>query len=289
MNIKFGTGVAIITPFKKDLSIDYDALSLLIDHVIDGGVEFIVSMGTTGESAVLSSDEKISLVSFTKTAINKRVPLVLGIGGNNTQNVIDQINNTDFHGVDAILSASPSYIKPSQEGIYQHFKAISEASPVDIILYNVPGRTASNMSSKTTLRLANDFKNIVAIKEASGDVSQIMNILRDKPADFNLYSGDDDLALPLILMGAQGVISVLAMVQPYEFSEMVRQGISGNIKSAKISHYSQLELIKYLFIEGNPSGVKACLEIKGICEQHVRLPLVPVSKETYKKLEVLLK
>ena len=283
-----GTGVAMVTPFSKDKSIDYKGLESLIEYLIDGGVEFLVSMGTTGESAVLSTEEKLGIVAFSKSKINGRLPFVVGIGGNNTTAVVDQINTIDFTGIDAILSVSPAYNKPTQEGIYQHFKAISEACPVSIILYNVPGRTSSNMSADTTLRLANDFENIVAVKEASGDMEQIMHILRDKPKGFNVLSGDDALTLPMVLMGALGVISVQAMAMPNEFSEMVRQGLKGNLEKARALHYPQLKIIDNLFVEGNPAGIKACLKIKGVCDDYVRLPLVGISRERYLKLENLL-
>ena len=284
-----GTGVAMVTPFNEDRSIDFKGLSNLIEHLIDGGVEFLVSMGTTGESAVLSNEEKDNVVAFSKEKINGRVPFVVGIGGNNTAAIVDQIKATDFTGVDAILSVSPAYNKPTQEGIYQHFKAISEVSPVEIILYNVPGRTSSNMEASTTLRLANDFENVVAVKEASGNMEQIMTILRDRPIGFKVLSGDDALTLPMVLMGADGVISVQAMAQPKEFSEMVRQGLNGDLEKSRALHYPQLEIINNLFAEGNPAGVKACLKIIGVCEKYVRLPLVAVSRERYQKLENLLK
>tara|TARA_B100000795_G_scaffold43158_1_gene28265 strand:+ start:4253 stop:5125 length:873 start_codon:yes stop_codon:yes gene_type:complete len=284
-----GTGVAMVTPFNKDKSIDYKGLENLIEYLIDGDVEFLVSMGTTGESAVLSTEEKLNVVDFSRKIINGRLPFVVGIGGNNTTAVVAQIKATDFTGVDAILSVSPAYNKPTQEGIYQHFKAISEACPIDIILYNVPGRTSSNMSASITLRLAKDFANIVAVKEASGDMEQIMHILRDKPNGFNVLSGDDALTLPMVLMGAEGVISVQAMAKPKEFSEMVRQGLKGDLEKARALHYPQLEIIDNLFVEGNPSGIKACLKIKGVCDDYVRLPLVGISSERFLKLENLLK
>ena len=289
MEIDFkGTGVAMVTPFNEDKTLDYIGLSNLIEYLIDGGVEFLVSMGTTGESVVLTNDEKQKIITFTKNEINGRVPFVVGIGGNNTSNVVAQIKSTDFSGIDAILSVSPSYNKPTQEGIYHHFKAISEVCPTNIILYNVPGRTSSNMSANTTLSLANDFDNIIAIKEASGDMEQIMQILRDKPDNFKVLSGDDALTLPMIFMGAEGVISVQAMAQPKEFSEMVRQGLVGNIEKARALHYPQLEVIDHLFAEGNPAGVKACLKIKGVCEEHVRLPLTCISRTRYNQLKDLL-
>ena len=283
-----GTGVAMVTPFNSDKTIDFNGLSNLIEYLIGGGVEFLVSMGTTGESAVLSKEEKDEVVTFSKEKINGRVPFVVGIGGNNTAAIVTQIKNTDFTGVDAILSVSPAYNKPTQEGIYQHFKSIAEACPVDIILYNVPGRTSSNMAASTTLRLANDFENIAAVKEASGDMEQIMAILRDRPDGFAVLSGDDALTLPMVLMGADGVISVQAMVKPTEFSEMVRKGLAGDIENARALHYPQLEIIDHIFSEGNPAGVKACLQIKGICKEHLRLPLVEISRERYKILEGLL-
>lgn len=284
-----GTGVAMVTPFNKDKSIDYVGLERLIDYLIDSGVDFLVSMGTTGESAVLTNEEKVSIVDFTKKKINNRVPFVVGIGGNNTSEIVSKLKTTNFEGIEAILSVSPAYNKPTQEGIYQHFKAISEVCPTNIILYNVPGRTSSNIEAKTTLRLAQNFDNITAIKEASGNMEQIMTILRDKPTKFKVLSGDDALTLPLIYMGAEGVISVHAMAKPKEFSEMVRNGLEGKIKKANELHYPQLEIIDNLFAEGNPAGVKACLKIKGICEEHVRLPLINISRERYEVLKSLLK
>jgi len=289
MKIDIGrTGVALITPFKEDRDVDYDGLSNLIDYLIREGADFLVSMGTTGESAVLSKQEKMEVVAFTKKKINGRVPLVLGLGGNNTKAVVEEIKSTDFTGVSAVLSVSPAYNKPSQEGIYLHFKSIAEACPIAIILYNVPGRTSVNISADTTLRLAKDFDHIVAIKEASRDMDQIMHILRDKPADFKVLSGDDAFTLPMLLMGAEGVISVQAMVCPKEFSEMVNFGVSGQVEKARALHYPQLEIIDHLFAEGSPSGVKACLKIMGICEEYLRLPLVQISRTRYEKLKDLL-
>jgi len=287
-SVLIGTGVAMVTPFKKDRSIDFNGLENLVEYLIDGGVDFLVSMGTTGESAVLSQKEKDEVVSFTKNKVNGRLPFVLGLGGNNTAAIVAQIKNTDFSGVDAILSVSPAYNKPTQEGVYQHFKAIAEACPVGVILYNVPGRTSSNMDALTTLRLANDFENIVAIKEASGNMEQIMHILRDKPKNFKVLSGDDALTLPMILMGAEGVISVQAMALPKDFSDMVRAGLVGANEKARALHYPQLEIIDHLFAESNPAGVKACLKIKGICQEYVRLPLIEITRARYKLLENLL-
>ena len=284
MKLLSGTGVAMITPFDKNYNIDYPSLSRLIEYLIDGGVDFLVSMGTTGESAALSQEEKNDLLAYTKEAIQGRLPLVLGLGGNNTNSVIKQLKFLDLNGVEALLSVSPSYNKPTQEGIYQHFKAISNASSKNIILYNVPGRTSSNMTATTTLRLAKDFDNIIGIKEASGDLNQIMKILKEKPTDFSLLSGDDALALPIIFMGGSGVISVQAMAKPVEFSNMVRAGLSGEIEKALSLHYQQLDIIDLIFKEGNPAGIKACLKIQKICNEFVRLPLVPVSKSTYMKI-----
>lgn len=290
MRINLGrTGVALITPFKENGEVDYNALGNLIDYLITGGVDFLVSMGTTGESAVLSASEKHDVVSFTKAKINHRVPFVLGLGGNNTSAVINEIKSTDFTDVDAILSVTPAYNKPSQEGIYQHFKQIAETSPCPVILYNVPGRAAANITAETTVRLAKEFDNICAVKEASRDMDQIMQILRDKPTDFQVLSGDDALTLPMLLMGADGVISVQAMVCPNEFSEMVQSAVSGDMVKARALHYPQLEIIDHLFAEGSPAGVKACLNILGICDEHLRLPLTPISRDRYEKLKKLLK
>jgi 4-hydroxy-tetrahydrodipicolinate synthase len=285
MKLLSGTGVAMITPFNKNKNIDYPALSKLIEYLIKGRVDFLVSMGTTGENSSLSLEEKINLLAFTKKTIDGRLPLILGLGGNNTKDVIKQLNLIDLNGVDALLSVSPAYNKPTQEGIYQHFKAISDATSKDIILYNVPSRTSSNITAKTTLRLANDFDNIIAIKEASGDLNQIMEILKEKPKSFSVLSGDDALTLPMIFMGASGVISVQAMAKPNEFSSMVRAGLSGQIDKALNLHYKQLDIINLIFKEGNPAGIKACLKIQDICDEFVRLPLVCVSKDTYLKIK----
>ena len=283
-----GTGVAIITPFNSDLSIDYKSLEKQIEHLISNNINYLVVLGTTGESVTQSESEKDELVRFIKEKVNKRVPIVLGMGSNNTQALVEKIKKTDFNGIDAILSVAPYYNKPTQEGLYQHFKAISEASPLPIILYNVPGRTSSNLSAKTTLRLAHDFKNIVAVKEASGDFSQVMYILKDKPEYFAVISGEDALTLPLISAGVSGVISVVANALPKEFSEMVQLALNDNFTEAKKIHYKLLEFIDTLFVEGNPAGVKEALSIKGITKNHLRLPLVPVSKETHQKLKDLL-
>ena len=283
-----GTGVAIITPFKADLSIDFAALEKQIEHLISNGINYLVVLGTTGESVTQSESEKEELVKFIKDKVNKRIPIVLGIGGNNTQAVVDKIKKTDFNQIDAILSVAPYYNKPSQEGLYQHFKAIAEACPVSMILYNVPGRTCSNLNAETTLRLAHDFKNIVAVKEASGDFTQAMYIIKDKPKDFIVLSGEDALTLPLMSAGVSGVISVVANAFPKEFSTMVQLALNNNFNEAEKNHYQLLEFIDTLFIEGNPAGIKEALSIMGIIENKLRLPLVPVSEKTHQKLKELI-
>ena len=284
-----GTGIAIVTPFLEEGGVDFIGLEKLLNHNIEGGVDYIVVLGTTGESAVLSADEKIAITNFVKETVDGRKPLVIGIGANNTCSVTDTIKNTDLSGYDAILSVSPYYNKPTQEGIYLHYKTLSAASPLPIILYNVPGRTSSNIMAETTLRLANDFANIIAIKEASGDMDQIMKIIKDKPEDFLVISGDDCLTLPMIYMGAHGVISVIGQAYPKEFSDMVRYGLEGNQKVANELHYQLYDLLDPLYSNGNPAGIKAALKIMGICGDRVRLPLVSVEKETYQKLEALIK
>ncbi len=283
-----GTGVAIITPFKRDLSIDLEGLEKQIEHLIANGINYLVVLGTTGESVTQTEPEKEELVKFIIEKANKRIPIVLGVGGNNTQALVNEIKKTDFSQIDAVLSVAPYYNKPTQEGLYQHFKAIAEACPVDIILYNVPGRTCSNINAETTVRLARDFNNIVAIKEASGNFSQVMNIINDKPKDFIVVSGDDAITLPLMSIGVSGVISVVANAFPKEFSDMVQLALNNKFNEAEEIHYKLLELINYLFVEGNPAGIKATLEILGIIENNLRLPLVPVSEQTYKKLDELI-
>ena len=283
-----GTGVALVTPFNTDLSIDYVGLEKLLNYQIKGGIDYLVLMGTTGESAVLSKTEKQEVIVFCKKINAGRLPIILGIGGNNTLALVDEIKATDFTGIDAVLSVSPCYNKPTQEGIYQHYKMIAEACPLSIILYNVPGRTASNMASETTFRLANDFENIIAIKEASGDMDQIMKIIKNKPADFVVLSGVDDLTLPMIYMGAEGVISVIGQSHPKEYSTMVTEARKGNIANANVLHYSIYDYYEPLYAEGNPAGVKACLELLGICKAVVRPPLVEVSSTIKDQLKILL-
>ena len=280
-----GTGVALITPFNADLSIDFDALKRLVEYNIENGTDYLVISGTTGESVTVTPEEKKQLVAFIIKVNNGRLPLVLGIGGNNTANVIDEIKNTDFSAIDGILSVSPYYSKPTQEGIYQHFKAIAKVSPKPIILYNVPGRTSSNMLPETTLRLAKDFDNIVAVKEAGNNVHQYLELLRTKPKDFLILSGDDDLALGVALAGGSGVISVIGQALPKEFSEMIRLGIARKAKEAYNIHFKLMPIIGLIFSENNPAGIKAVLSALSISKPHVRLPLVEATdrlKETIK-------
>jgi 4-hydroxy-tetrahydrodipicolinate synthase len=280
-----GTGVAIVTPFKNDSSIDFAALGRVINHVITGGVNYIVAMGTTGESVTLSKEEKKAIISYVVEAIDNRVPLVAGIGGNNTQEIINLVRHSNLTGVDGILSVSPYYNKPSQKGLFQHFKAIATSSPLPVIIYNVPGRTCSNISSDTCLELAHECENIIAIKEASGDIIQIMRIIKSKPENFGVISGDDMMTLPIIAAGGIGVISVLANAFPAQTSEMVNLSLKSNFKSAREIQFRFLEMIELLFIDGNPSGVKAMLNIMNLCQNSLRLPLIPVSRTVYTRIQ----
>lgn len=280
-----GTGVAIVTPFKNDTSIDFSAFGRVIEHVIKGGINYIVAMGTTGESPTLTRDEKKAIISYVLEAIDGRVPLVVGIGGNNTQEIINQFRMLNLNGIDAVLSVAPYYNKPSQRGLYQHFKAISNSCPVPLILYNVPGRTGCNISAETCLQLANECDNVVAVKEASGNFEQIMKILKDKPDNFSVISGDDLNTLPIIAAGGTGVISVLANAFPAEWSEMVNHCLKSNYKSARDIQYRFLELIELLFTDGSPAGVKAMLNIMDLCQNYLRLPLIPVSRPVYTRIQ----
>lgn len=284
-----GTGVAIITPFNDDLTVDYKSLSNLVEYNIENGTDYIVISGTTGESVTITNEEKQRIVSTIIKTNNKRVPLVLGIGGNNTAEVIHEIESTDLSNIDAILSVSPYYSKPTQEGIYQHFKAISKACPIDIILYNVPGRTSSNMTIETTLRLAKDFENIIAVKEAGNNVHQYLKLLRDKPNDFLVISGDDDLVLGVVLAGGAGVISVIGQALPKQFSKMIRLGLDGEAKKAYDIHFQLMELTGLIFSENNPAGIKAVLEALGLSKSKVRLPLVEATASLKKEIENALK
>jgi 4-hydroxy-tetrahydrodipicolinate synthase len=273
-----GTGVAVITPFHDSGNIDFGSFEKILEHLIAGNVSYIVALGTTGESAALSRDEKTAVLEFVVETVARRVPVVAGIGGNSTQDVINTIKSTSFDGIDAILSVCPYYNKPQQKGIYSHFKAIAGACPVPVILYNVPGRTSVNMTAETTIRLARDFSNIIGIKEASGNFIQIMEIMKDRPQDFLVISGDDALTQPLIALGADGVISVTANAFPARFSEMVNLGLKGKCIKARTIHFELLKFMNALFMDGSPSGIKAAMEIMDLCKSNVRLPLVKISK-----------
>jgi 4-hydroxy-tetrahydrodipicolinate synthase len=280
-----GTGVAIVTPFKNDSSIDFNAFGRVINHVIKGGVNYIVAMGTTGEASTLTRDEKQALISYVVEAIDNRVPLVVGIGGNNTQEVITSIREYDLTGADGILSVAPYYNKPGQRGIFQHFKAIATFSPLPIIIYNVPGRTSSNISAETCLELAHECENIIGIKEASGDIVQIMKIIKGKPENFIVLSGDDMMTIPIIAAGGAGVISVLANAYPVECSELVNQALRNNFKAAREIQFRFMETIELMFADGNPAGVKAFLNVMNLCQNNLRLPLVPVSKTIFSRIQ----
>ncbi len=280
-----GTGVALVTPFKKDFSVDTEALAKIVDFVIDGGVEYLVVLGTTAESATLNKAEKELVIKTIKTANAGRLPLVLGVGGNNTLEVVEELQARDFTGFSAILSVSPYYNKPTQEGIYQHFKRIAEASPLPIILYNVPGRTASNMLPSTVVRLAKDFKNVIAIKEAAGDIVQAMKLIQHAPKDFLVISGDDMITLPMVLAGGAGVISVIGEGFPKEFSEMVRLGLQRKVNEAYELHYKLADSIDMIFEQGNPAGIKEVFKSRGLSENTVRLPLVNVDDNLSKRLD----
>ncbi|MFD1614259.1 4-hydroxy-tetrahydrodipicolinate synthase [Gelatiniphilus marinus] len=290
MSSKFlGTGVALVTPFKDDLSIDHEALANIVNFNVENGTDYLVICGTTGESVTITKTEKQAVVNTITKANQGRLPMVLGIGGNNTAAVIEEINTTDLSGIDAILSVSPYYSKPTQEGLYQHFKAIAEACPTDIILYNVPGRTSKNMESETTLKLANDFKNIVAVKEAGNNVAQYLQLLKNKPEDFSVISGDDDLALGVVLAGGAGVISVIGQAFPNAFSEMIRLGLKGDAKAAYAIHFKLMDVVGHIFEENNPAGIKAVFEALSLCQDTVRLPLVPASNSLKEKIASFIK
>ena len=281
-----GTGVALVTPFKKDFSVDFEALERIVNHVIDGGVEYLVVLGTTGEPATLTSEEKELVIETIVKANKNRLPLVLGVGGNNTMQLVEELKTRDFSAFSAILSVSPYYNKPTQEGIYQHFSAIAKASPLPIILYNVPGRTASNMLPSTVLRLANDFSNIIGIKEAAGDIVQAMKIIQHKPKDFLVISGDDMITLPMVLAGGSGVISVIGEGFPAAFSQMVRLGLERKVNEAYDLHYKIADATDMIFEQGNPAGIKQVFKALGLCENTVRLPLVEVNEELANRLTI---
>ena len=283
-----GMGVALITPFKEDGSVDYDALLRLVEYQVQNGIDFLCVLGTTAETPTLTAEEKKKIKSLVIERVNGRVPILLGVGSNCTQTVIDTIKNDDMTGVDALLIAVPYYNKPSQEGIYQHYKAIAQSTKLPIVLYNVPGRTGVNMTAATTLRLAHDFDNIVAIKEASGDISQMDEIIKKKPENFDVISGDDGITFPLITLGAVGVISVIGNAFPREFSRMTRLALAGDYNSALTIHHQFTELFKLLFVDGNPAGVKAMLSMMGMIENRLRLPLVPTRITTYEEMRKVL-
>ena len=284
-----GMGVALVTPFNDDLSIDHKALANIVNYNIEKGTNYLVISGTTGESVTITKQEKQDIIKTISKANNGRLPLVLGIGGNNTAAVIEEIKTTDLSGISAILSISPYYSKPTQEGLYQHFKAIAEASPIPIVLYNVPGRTSKNMEPSTTLRLARDFKNIVAVKEAGNNVQQYLELLKNKPEDFHIISGDDDLALGVVLAGGSGVISVIGQAFPEAFSNMIKFGLEDKKEEAYKLHYSLMDVIGFIFEENNPAGIKAVLSCLGLCEKNVRLPLVKATDALSLKINEFVK
>jgi len=284
-----GTGVALITPFKKDFSVDVLALQRIVNHCIDGGIDYLVVLGTTAETATLSESEQALVIKTVVETNNKRVPLVLGMGGNNTYHLCEKLKSEDLSAFDAILSVSPYYNKPTQEGIYQHYKALSEVSPLPIILYNVPGRTASNMLPSTVLRLANEFENIIGIKEASGDLVQVMKIIQNKPKDFLVISGDDIITLPMILGGGVGVISVIGQAFPEKFSKMVQLGLRNEVLEANKIHYEMINIIDMIFEQGNPAGIKSVFKALDICEEIVRLPLVSVNEDLANRIQLFVK
>ena len=282
-----GTGVALVTPFKEDLSVDFDALIKLVNYTVENGIDYLVVNGTTGESGTITQEEKQEIIDVIIKANNNRLPLVLGVGGTNTALVIEELKTRDFTGIDGILSVAPYYSKPTQEGFYQHFKAIATATDLPVILYNVPGRTAKNMEPATTLRLANDFTNIVAVKEAGNNKQQYYTLLKDKPSDFLVISGDDDLALGVVLAGGSGVISVIGQAFPKEFSTMINYGLEGNNKEGYDIHFKLMDAVSSIFEENNPAGIKTVLQELNICSNYVRLPIVKTSAALSSKIAEL--
>ena len=284
-----GMGVALITPFKSDESVDYDALMRLVDYQVQNNTDFLCVLGTTAETPTLTEDEKQKIKRRVIERVGGRIPILLGVGGNNTRSIVETLKNDDFTGVDAVLSVVPYYNKPSQEGIYQHYKAIAEARPdMPIVLYNVPGRTGVNMTAETTLRVARDFKNVIAVKEASGNITQMDDIIKNKPDSFDVISGDDGITFPLITLGAVGVISVIGNAFPREFSRMVRLALQEDYANALAIHHKFAELFKLLFVDGNPAGVKAMLNAMGMVENKLRLPLVPTRITTFEAMRKIL-
>ena len=288
INLK-GMGVALITPFKEDESVDYEALGRLVDYQVQNGTDYLVVLGTTAETPTLTEEEKRNIIDLVVSHVRGRIPIVLGVGGNCTRNVVEQLKHGDFTGIDAILSVVPYYNKPSQEGIYQHYKAIANATKLPIILHNVPGRTGVNMTAETTLRIAREFENVVAVKEASGNITQMDDIIKNKPDRFNVISGDDGITFPLVTLGAIGVISVIGNAFPREFSRMVRLALAGDYESARTIHHSFTELFSLLFVDGNPAGAKSMLSMMGFIENKLRLPLVPTRIVTYEKIREVLR
>ena len=283
-----GMGIALVTPFKADGSVDYEALVKLVEYQVQNGTDYLVVLGTTAETPTLTETEKAEIKRLVVTQVRRRVPVVLGVGGNCTRAVVDTLRQADLQDVDAILSVVPYYNKPSQEGIFRHYEAIAEATTRPVILYNVPGRTGTNMTAETTLRLARTFRNIVAVKEASGNIKQMNDIIKNKPADFQVISGDDGITYPLIALGAVGVISVIGNAFPREFSRMVRLALEGDYDNARVIHSRFMELFDLLFVDGNPAGVKSMLNMMGFIENRLRLPLVPTQLTTYEKIREIL-
>ncbi|ETK05776.1 dihydrodipicolinate synthase [Tannerella sp. oral taxon BU063 isolate Cell 1/3] len=283
-----GMGIALVTPFKADGSVDYEALVKLVEYQVQNGTDYLVVLGTTAETPTLTETEKAEIKRRVVTQVRRRVPVVLGVGGNCTRAVVDTLRQADLQDVDAILSVVPYYNKPSQEGIFRHYEAIAEATTRPVILYNVPGRTGTNMTAETTLRLARTFRNIVAVKEASGNIKQMNDIIKNKPADFQVISGDDGITYPLIALGAVGVISVIGNAFPREFSRMVRLALEGDYDNARVIHSRFMELFDLLFVDGNPAGVKSMLNMMGFIENRLRLPLVPTRLTTYEKIREIL-
>lgn len=288
-NILRGLGIALITPFTPDGEVDYKALVRLVEYQIDNGADFLCILATTGETPCLSKEEKVKIKNLVVEINKGRLPILMGCGGNNTKAVIEEIQTTDWSGISCILSVCPYYNKPSQEGLYQHFKAIANASPLPVVLYNVPGRTGVNMTSETTVRLANDCENIVAVKEASGNLEQVDEIIKNKPDGFDVISGDDALTFSMVASGAAGVISVIGNALPKEFSRMIRLEFKGEYEAARNIHHKFTELYKLLFVDGNPAGVKALLHEMGFIDNVLRLPLVPTRITTVQKMSEILK
>ena len=284
-----GLGIALVTPFTAEGEVDYAALRRLVTYQLDGGIDFLCILATTAETPCLTAEERQNIKSLVVETVKGRVPIIMGCGGNNTQQVVHTLQTDDFTGIDGILSVCPFYNKPSQEGLYQHFKTVAEATPLPVVLYNVPGRTGVNMTAETTLRLARNVENIVAVKEASGNFTQIDDIIKNKPAQFSVLSGDDGITFPLITLGATGVISVIGNALPHEFGRMVRLALAGDYPNALPIHHQFTELFKLLFVDGNPAGVKAMLNAMGLIENQLRLPLVPANITTFSKIADILR